>query len=116
MDIVRRGERFIKTSNNHEILKRFMKQAEIATDSQKCFIANATFECPHAPEVQIFRAFRDEVLRKSLAGKFFIRLYYFTSPPLAKWLRKQPSVKKVLRNLLTSFALQLSKRFNLKSL
>jgi len=58
-----------------------------------CFIATAVYESPIAPEVVIFRRFRDEVLLKSASGRIGINLYYRFSPPLASFISRSPFLR-----------------------
>lgn len=54
----------------------------------ECFIATAaegTIDHPHVVEL---RAFRDATLRSSWPGRLFIRVYYATSPPVARWIAR----------------------------
>jgi uncharacterized protein with PQ loop repeat len=48
-----------------------------------CFVATAAYGSPFAPEVEIFRQFRDETLLKSKIGEKFVEFYYRFSPPIA---------------------------------
>jgi hypothetical protein len=65
-----------------------------------CFIATATYGDPLAPEVQIFRNFRDTKLINNKFGKFFIFIYYKISPPIAKIIEKNIYLKKISRSIL----------------
>jgi hypothetical protein len=51
-----------------------------------CFIATAVYQSPIAPEVLVFRRYRDEVLRRSAPGRIGINLYYRLSPPLSSFI------------------------------
>ncbi len=53
-----------------------------------CFIATASTGSENSFDVVYLTKFRDEVLRKSFLGRMFIKTYEFTSPPIARWLRK----------------------------
>lgn len=45
-------------------------------ESSSCFIATAVYDSSHAPEVEVLRKFRDEVLKKSGLGRKVVDLYY----------------------------------------
>ncbi|HWW42057.1 CFI-box-CTERM domain-containing protein [Pedobacter sp.] len=53
-----------------------------------CFIATVCYGNYDAPEVMVLRRYRDERLMPFLAGRLFVRFYYFISPALAKQLDK----------------------------
>lgn len=53
-----------------------------------CFIATASTGSESSLDVVLLTKFRDEILRKNIFGRAFIRTYEFLSPPFAKWLRK----------------------------
>lgn len=65
-----------------------------------CFIATATYGSPFAPEVLIFRRFRDEVLLTSNLGHTLVEIYYWASPPLARIILKTRFLKIAARYLL----------------
>lgn len=69
-----------------------------------CFIATAVYGSYDAPEVIIFRKFRDEQLGKYRLGRFFIKLYYRLSPPVANRLGSYPRVMFLVRKILDAFA------------
>lgn len=50
---------------------------------RRCFIATAAMGDGDAPEVETLRAFRDDVLMKSSAGRLVVGAYYRISPPIA---------------------------------
>lgn len=52
-------------------------------DDKHCFISTAAFGSESAPEVEIFRKFRNQFLVKNFLGRKFIKLYYKISPPIA---------------------------------
>lgn len=62
-------------------------------DNKKCFIATATFGSPIAPEVENFRAFRNQYLLTNSWGKAFVKFYYKHSPPLAQFITEYPVFK-----------------------
>jgi hypothetical protein len=77
-----------------------------------CFVATACYGNYDAPEVLILRAYRDEVLLKSILGTAFVKFYYFVSPPLAKQIEKSGKAKKFIRKYLLS---PIIRKINIKS-
>jgi hypothetical protein len=68
----------------------------------QCFIATATYGTPMAEEVQILRDFRDKYLITNLPGQIFVYLYYEISPPIAKLIENNETLKTISRIVLTS--------------
>lgn len=62
-----------------------------------CFIATAVYGEVDAPEVMVFRHFRDEVLLISFIGRRFISFYYLFSPYAAKLISKSAFAKSLVR-------------------
>ncbi|WP_316836668.1 CFI-box-CTERM domain-containing protein [Pedobacter nutrimenti] len=58
-----------------------------------CFIATVCYGNYDAVEVRVLRRYRDEKLMPFLAGRLFVRFYYFISPTLAKQLDKSERSK-----------------------
>ena len=104
-DIVRKAEIFQKTAKNPTVIKSFLKTA--ATEKGRCFIATAAFEY-HSPEVEALTQWRDQFLQKHFLGRVFISIYYRLSPPLARFLDKQNSLKSPVRAVLRKFVSFLS--------
>jgi len=52
----------------------------------KCFITTAAFGSQAAPEVIIFRKFRNEFLLSNFLGQAVVKFYYAVSPPLANFI------------------------------
>jgi hypothetical protein len=67
---------------------------------KRCFVATAAMDDIDAPEVEALRAFRDECLMKSAAGRLFVRTYYRVSPPLARLIADVAPLRKLVRGLL----------------
>jgi serine protease len=68
-----------------------------------CFIATAAYGTPMAREVGYLRAFRDQYLLASAAGRKFVELYYTYSPPVADYLRRNDDLRAWTRAALTPF-------------
>lgn len=63
-----------------------------------CYIATVAFESADAPEVNVLRNYRDEVLMKTYFGRCFIALYYFISPSIARLMLKSEKLRLFIRN------------------
>ena len=61
-----------------------------------CFVATVAFGAD-APELDVLRAFRDQRLRHSAAGRAFIEWYYREGPALAKWVSQHALRSRVTR-------------------
>ncbi len=67
-----------------------------------CFIATAAYDTPRAQEIDVLRAFRDEVLAANALGRVAITAYYRTSPPIADWIRRNPRRRYVVREFVVA--------------
>jgi hypothetical protein len=76
------------------------KPQEPSPNKSGCFIATAVYGSVSAPEVTVLREFRDTILLRSYLGRVFVRVYYATSPPLARFLQTLSPAKTALRKLL----------------
>lgn len=61
---------------------------ESAPKKEGCYIATAVYGSYDASEVMVLRKFRDNVLKRNIFGRIFIRIYYALSPSFARWLKK----------------------------
>lgn len=75
---------------------------------KNCFIATAAFGSPLEKHVVALRRFRDRVLKSSFWGQMFIKAYYQTSPPVARWIAEKPWRRTFTRWTLTPFVLFVS--------
>lgn len=64
-----------------------------------CFVATATMG-PQHPDLDTLRAFRDRILRRSLAGRAFIAAYYRYGAHAAHFIADKPRLKRLVRTLL----------------
>jgi len=65
-----------------------------------CFIATAAYGTSTAEQIDVLRAFRDDVLLKSTVGSQFVALYYQLSPPLADFIAGKKLLRTLVRELL----------------
>ena len=73
-------------------------------DFSNCFIATAVYGDRYAPEVIALRRFRDESLQPTIAGRVFVKIYYRLSPPVARFLERNPTLAAMIKPLLTHLA------------
>jgi hypothetical protein len=59
-------------------------------DGGYCFVATASYGNYNHPFVRVLRDFRDDTLAATAPGRWVIRLYYETSPPLAGFIADHP--------------------------
>jgi len=79
-------------------------QTPKANSGTSCFIATAVYGADSA-QVYVLRNFRDEILTKSIFGRFFISVYIHISPPIAKCLTRCPKASTLVRSILVNPAL-----------
>lgn len=65
-----------------------------------CFIATAAYGSPMEADVRYLRAFRDQHLLTNEPGKWFVKMYYHYSPPLADYLREHETMRSLTRSFL----------------
>lgn len=65
-----------------------------------CFISTAAFGSEMAPEVSVFRQFRNEFLINNYLGRKLVKSYYFLSPPLANVISRSELLKSITRTFL----------------
>ncbi len=70
-----------------------------------CFIATAAWGTKSAHDVVILRRFRDVFLLTNPVGRAFVRAYYATSPPIARFIRHSEILRAVVRTALKPFVL-----------
>ena len=64
-----------------------------------CFIATAAYGTSSAEEIDVLRAFRDQVLLESALGSQFVAWYYQASPPLAEFISGNSLLRAFVREL-----------------
>jgi hypothetical protein len=75
-----------------------------------CFLATQAFG-EGAPELRLFRAWRDEVLTRSWLGRLAVACYYRGSPVLVRRLEHHPWARARVRKALDALARRLSRKW-----
>ncbi|MDX2011843.1 MAG: CFI-box-CTERM domain-containing protein [Myxococcaceae bacterium] len=78
------------------------------SSSGPCFVATVAFG-DGAPELDVLRRFRDEVLLPRAAGRLFVRTYYAAGPALAQVVRAVPGASALTRRVLSSVVRRLER-------
>ncbi|MBK9293805.1 MAG: hypothetical protein IPM57_05060 [Oligoflexia bacterium] len=112
MELTRKIEEYKKTARNRDVFEMILKKAK--RKKGRCFIATAAFDSPLHPTVVTLSAFRDEVLLNTVCGKSFTKVYYFLSPPIARIVEKNPTLKSLAQKTLNFLALKINKKLGLK--
>ena len=66
-----------------------------------CFIATAAYGSYLDSHVQVLRAFRDKRLITNRPGRYFVRMYYRYSPPVAAFVARSEFSRRAARCMLT---------------
>jgi hypothetical protein len=82
-----------------------------AQRDKACFVATATYQSEHAPEVEFLRVFRDRVLRRHGGGRAFIDLYYRVGPLLAVSVERLPLLRPLCRWAVDGLVRSLRQRY-----
>lgn len=77
------------------------------SDESNCFIATECYNSPDCRQVRVLRKFRDEILLSTILGSMFIKYYYLYSPKIARYIRKKPKFKKLLRTYVLDLLVKL---------
>lgn len=94
----------VSLKQSKEYVERLATQNGIKMPVGKhaCFIATACYGDYDAYEVLLLRNFRDEKLMPTKAGKIFVKLYYATSPGLARIIKKNERLRNFTRKYILS--------------
>jgi len=71
--------------------------ATTGDDTGGCFIATAVYGSPMETHVKTLRDFRNRFLATNNPGRFFLRLYYKYSPPLAHYIEYHKTARFIIR-------------------
>jgi tetratricopeptide (TPR) repeat protein len=97
--------------NRYTTLQGYTQQPEQQSNSSGCFVATACFGDYDAPEVLVLRQYRDNTLLHTYWGRFFVKFYYFVSPPIARQIEKSDRVKTFMRRHLLNPIIKKIKKY-----
>lgn len=69
------------------------------TSAAGCFIATAAYGASTAEQIDVLRAFRDQVLLQSTLGSQLVAWYYQVSPPAAEFISEHSLLRALVREL-----------------
>lgn len=95
-------------SNNTVTAPSYSNTSTPKNSKEGCYIATAVYGSYDSPQVLTLRKFRDEVLKETALGRWFIRIYYRLSPPIAEKLRNANHFNCIVRSVLDLFVNQLN--------
>jgi len=97
----------LRTAKDYVV--RFTQLNNIQCKKGNCFIATACYGNYDAREVLLLREYRDNVLLNYNLGFYFVRMYYFVSPPIANLISKSKILKQTTRSFLLPIIKHLEK-------
>lgn len=96
-------------------ISKVVSVAEISDQTQQgggCLIATATYDSELAPQVQLLREIRDNVVLSTQLGASFITafnsVYYSFAPTVSDWERENPVFKEIVKATITPLITTLS--------
>jgi len=103
----REDEKRIQRERMEETMKKYNATLDkIRKDRQaqeSCYIATMVYGDYNHPQVLVLRQFRDEILDKSILGRWFIKTYYYYSPKLVEHLKDKKTIDNFIRCILNQF-------------
>lgn len=101
----------IRKKDSGSSVPSYQKQNVQSSQSEGCYIATAVYGDYDAPEVLTLRMYRDVVLKNTLLGRIFVRVYYVTSPKLASKLKNHTFINSKVKKILDRMVYKINRRF-----
>ncbi len=77
--------------------------SDLAGQKGNCFIATAAYGSYDQFDVWVLRQFRNKILLKNEAGRWFVQTYYRISPPIAHFIAGHNALRALVRIMLKPF-------------
>jgi peptidyl-prolyl cis-trans isomerase B (cyclophilin B) len=104
--------KFYDTLDSFRIISEDTPDKQPPLPTGQCAIATAAFGTELAPQVQLLREIRDNILFSTSAGTSFMggfnSVYYAFSPIVADWERQSPVFKEIVKTAITPILYTLS--------
>lgn len=106
------GEGLLKPAMAQPPIQQPTTQQAQETEGGGCLIATAAFGSELAPQIQLLREVRDNVLMGTGSGMTFMNafnnIYYSFSPTISDWERQNPTFKEIVKATITPMLSTLS--------
>lgn len=91
-----------QTDKDHAATIKTFTQKHISNltpkkEKEGCYIATLCYGNYDAPEVLVFRKFRDYVLKRYILGRIFIKVYYTLAPQMVKFLSDKKNINNYIK-------------------
>lgn len=87
-----------KTDEASKNLEKEMEK-EMDRQAKNCCAAEAAYASSTDDDLYVLRDFRDDILEKNDAGRWFISKYYNNSPPIAAYLSEHRAARDIMREV-----------------
>lgn len=107
LSLINRLEKYYREQETQQYVDKIKIKISAAEQrvnpSSSCYIATIVYMDYNSHEVSFLREYRDRKLSRSLFGKIFIKLYYFSSPILKPVVKHSIIIQKMIKYLLDKF-------------
>ncbi len=101
-----------KPDLKEDLVTKLPEETKMEPKSGGCLIATATFGSDLAPQVQLLRETRDNIVLRTQSGTAFMvafnNFYYSFAPTVADWERQNPIFKEAVKIVITPMISTLS--------
>jgi hypothetical protein len=87
----------IDLKSSKEYVENLAKANGVVAKKGACFVATACYGNYDAPEVEVLRRYRDEILLRNFLGEMLVKFYYSISPYIARRIEKSDFLKKIVK-------------------